>query len=598
MKEKKQSYNNRYLLKLAFQRRFWIMPGIILACQILVGQKAFAESWLTAQIFNQLQQIVAKAAISVSLKTIILFCVLILGTYILAWIFRTISDMAENCWREHINVIIQEHFLLKDYKMNMSDFDDLDFQNRRSVAKRVDPIGEIKMVITAVSIISVTVSFSIVLWQYRPIMVLIALVVKLPLFYFMIKADNENRKFQIDTDIINREKSYYRNIPVNRVFAKEYKLFDMKDFVCEKYCWAVNRYHKKFKKRYVKESTNNVVQDLYDDLIMIIVYIVIGISVFKGNMLFGTYTLIVAAFKNLSNSAESLVKLASKFKDVYEQNKMLSEYMDGKTIYDKGEACGRKVTDGLHTIEFRKVSFSYPGTDNKILDNLDMTIEGGKIYALVGLNGCGKSTLVNLILRLYRPDSGEIVLDGVNIEEYNIKSYYDAIACVFQCTTKYAMRISDYIAVGKTCDRKRAQKALEYVNLSGWCEQLKYGMETMLTRVFSSEADSTEPSLGQWQKLSIARAIYKDAPIMILDEPSASLDVDTENEIFNCIVGLALKKTTILISHRLSNIMECDHVLLLQNGKLMEQGTHQKLMELNGIYAELFKKQAECYSSM
>ena len=225
-----------------------------------------------------------------------------------------------------------------------------------------------------------------------------------------------------------------------------------------------------------------------------------------------------------------------------------------------------------------------------------MEIPAGKICGLVGLNGSGKSTLINLILRLYKPDSGEILLDGINIEKYNIESYYSAIACVFQNTNRYAMPIKEYIAAGRVCDDKKITSVLSQVKLDNWCKEQPHGIDTMLTRAFSSEADSVEPSIGQWQKLSIARAIYKDAPIMILDEPSASLDVDTENEIFNYISKLTVGKTAILVSHRLSNIIGCDLIYMLKDGKIIEQGTHSELLDANGVYADLFRQQAKYYT--
>jgi ABC-type multidrug transport system fused ATPase/permease subunit len=314
-------------------------------------------------------------------------------------------------------------------------------------------------------------------------------------------------------------------------------------------------------------------------------------------MLFGDYTLLLAAFTNLAGGFESIVDFAAQFKDLHEQNDMLREYLDDKSIFGTGEKNTREVTGKLHTIEFRNVSFAYPRTEKKVLHNLNMTISEGKTYGLVGLNGSGKSTLVNLLLRLYEPTSGEILLNGISIKEYNLRSYYEAIACVFQNTTKYAMPIKDYIASGKKCDMKKAENAILQVKLNDWCSELPHGFDTMLTRAFSSESDSVEPSIGQWQKLSIARAIYKDSPIMILDEPSASLDVDSENEIFNYIARLAARKTAILISHRLSNILECDYIYLLRDGQIVEEGTHHVLMAQDGIYAELFKSQAKYYQN-
>lgn len=356
------------------------------------------------------------------------------------------------------------------------------------------------------------------------------------------KNNEENRKFRIETDVINREKNYYKNIPVARAVAKEFKIFNMKDYICEKYDQTVKNYYKKFKGRYIRDVTNRSILVHYDSIVTIIVQITIGVSVFTGKMLFCDFTLILAAFNNLSGSFESLVEFVAKFKDLREQNNMLREYLDEEAIFDAGEKNSIEVKGALHTIEFKNVSFTYPDTEKEVLHKLNLTILEGKTYGLVGLNGSGKSTLVNLLLRLYEPTKGEILLNGINIKEYNIHSYYETIACVFQNTTKYAMPLKDYISSGQQCDIQKAEDAIIQVKLNDWCNELPHGLDTMLTRAFSSHSDSIEPSIGQWQKMAIARALYKDSRIMILDEPSASLDVDSENEIFNYIAQLAEKK--------------------------------------------------------
>ncbi len=276
---------------------------------------------------------------------------------------------------------------------------------------------------------------------------------------------------------------------------------------------------------------------------------------------------------------------------------MLRDYLEDKAIFDRGEESGMEVKEGAHTIEVRNLCFTYPGGDKPIFSDLSLTISAGETCALVGLNGSGKSTFVNMLLRLYKPDSWEILLDGVNIEKYDVHSYYKAIACVFQSTTKYAMPIRDYIASGKDCDIDRAKAAVNEVRLGDWCRELPHGLDTMLTCPFTSESDSVEPSIGQWQKLSIARAIYKDSSIMILDELSASLDVDSENVIFSYIERLFAKKTALLISHRLSNVVGCDKIFLIIGGRLVEEGSHRELMEKRRRYAELFMSQAEMYKA-
>lgn len=592
----KKDGNIRLILKLALEPKLWFVI-IIPILTIILGQKEVMTSWLTAQIFNKLQFVVEGNRDIALLKSAVLFGFLLFLVNIVEWFINTISSLIENYWREHVKVNLQRKFLRKDYKIDIANFDNPDLQSQRSVAQATDPVDQIKTVVSCVSKIFVIISFSVALWQYHPILIVIGFVVKIPAFFVTNKINEENRKFRIETDVINRQKNYYKNIPVARAVAKEFKIFNMKDYVCEKYDQTVKNYYKKFKGRYIRDVTNRSILVHYDSIVTIIVQITIGVSVFTGKMLFGDFTLILAAFNNLAGSFESFVEFAAKFKDLREQNNMLREYLDEEAIFDAGEKNSIEVKGTLHTIEFKNVSFTYPGTEKEVLHNLNLTISEGKTYGLVGLNGSGKSTLVNLLLRLYEPTMGEIQLNGINIKEYNIHSYYETIACVFQNTTKYAMPIKDYISSGKPCDIQKAVDAIVQVKLNDWCSELPHGLDTMLTRAFSSQSDSIEPSIGQWQKLSIARALYKDSPIMILDEPSASLDVDSENEIFNYIANLTEKKTAILISHRLSNIIECDHIFVLQDGCLVEQGNHHNLIELGGLYAKLFESQSKYYKT-
>lgn len=596
MKKKRKHGNTNYIIKFAIEPKLWFVV-IIPILAIVLGQKEVVTSWLSSRIFNNLQIVVEGDRDIYLLNSAIFFAILLFLVNIAEWLITTISDLIENYWREYVNIKLQNRFIEKNYKIDIADFDNPELKSRRSVAQRVDPVGQIKTVITCTSKILATISFAVILWNYSPIMVLIALIVKIPTYFVLNKINDENRKFRIDTDVINREKTYYKNIPVSRTVAKEFKIFNMRDYVCEKYDRTVEKYYEVFKGRYVKNTTITSLLDHYDRIILIIVQIVVGISVFTGKMLFGDYTLLIAAFNNLSGSVETLVGFVAQFKDIHTQNNMFGEYIEDNSIFENGENKEIRVSNELHAFEFKDVSFTYPGTNKEILHKLNLSICGGKTYGLVGLNGSGKSTLVNLLLRLYEPDSGEILLDGVNIKEYNIYSYYEAIACVFQSTTHYAMTIKDYITSGERCDEDKAIAALKQVKLDTWCNELPHGLDTMLTRAFSSENDSVEPSIGQWQKLSIARAIYKDAPIMILDEPSASLDVDSENEIFKYITQLAVKKTAILISHRLSNITGCDHIYVLQEGSLVEQGNHHNLLEMGGVYANLFESQAKYYKS-
>ena len=227
-----------------------------------------------------------------------------------------------------------------------------------------------------------------------------------------------------------------------------------------------------------------------------------------------------------------------------------------------------------------------------------MTLRPGETMVLVGLNGAGKTTLLKLLTRLYDPTEGQILLDGRDIREYDVRELYKTFGIIFQDFGKYAVTVSENISFGdvsKPMDIDRVREAATQANASEYISSLPNGYDTALMKYF--EIDGTELSIGQWQKLSIARAFYSDSDILILDEPTASLDAIAEQEIFNQFDKLREGKTTIFVSHRLSSATIASKIVVLENGRIIEEGDHKELMARGGRYAELFSVQAKRYIS-
>lgn len=587
-------HNIRYILNLTFTARLWFVIFVPIL-SIVIAQRDVAMAWLSALIFNNLQTALFEDHDLKYLRSVIFCAILMFLVFIGEWLLSAISDMIENYWREAVNLKLRKRFMKKDYEMDVAYFDNQDKQACRSMAENVDPVSEVKSVINCVGKLSAAVSFAIIMWAYSPWLIPISIIIRLPVYFLRNKLNSNDRKFRIEMDQVIREKDYYRSIPIDKKDVKEYKVFSMTNFTNQKYRDKSKYYLDKYRNKFAKDAVGNTILGQYDSIVTIAVEIALGISVFMGKTMFGDFTLLIAAFQNLSNSVNDLSEFSAEIKDIHDQNNMLISYLAEHTIYEEGKKNTRLVSDQAHRIEFRDVAFRYPGCDEYVLEHLNMTLEPGKTYGLVGLNGCGKSTIVNLLLRLYEPDQGTILLDGGDIKEYNTDSYYRAVTCVFQSPNKYSMPIRDYICSGKAYDENSFNDALKQVKLDSWCAGLKSGIDAMLTRAIASENESVEPSVGQWQKLSIARAIYKNSGIMVLDEPSASLDVEVESEIFNYIAKLSENKTALLISHRLSSVMDCDEIYLLQNGAVAEQGTHCELMKHGGQYADLFNAQARQY---
>jgi len=242
------------------------------------------------------------------------------------------------------------------------------------------------------------------------------------------------------------------------------------------------------------------------------------------------------------------------------------------------------------------VSFRYPGTKRDVLKHISFTIHPGETMALVGLNGAGKTTLIKLLTRLYDPTAGYILLDGKNLKDYDPKSLYRTFGIIFQDFGKYALSVKDNVCLGdihKNAPMETVKYACQQSTANEYIEKLPNGYDTNLMRIF--ESDGLELSIGQWQKLAIARAFFADSDVMILDEPTASLDPMAEQEIFNQFDRLRDNKTTVFVSHRLSSATIADQIIVIEDGNLIEKGSHRALMEQKGKYYELFTTQSRRY---
>lgn len=271
-------------------------------------------------------------------------------------------------------------------------------------------------------------------------------------------------------------------------------------------------------------------------------------------------------------------------------------FMEYPEAIPKGTA---HVEKKQHRIEFRNVAFSYPGTDKKVLDGINITVEPGEHLSIVGLNGAGKTTFIKLLCRLYDPTSGEILLDGKNIKDYDYAEYMEQFAPVFQDFKLFGFTMGENVLLKETefqtpAERQKLDALLKQVELDGMVGRLSKGADTTLFKMF--EEDGVEPSGGEQQKLAIARALYKNAPVIILDEPTAALDPIAEYEIYRQFHTLVGDKTAFYISHRLSSCRFCDRIAVFSDGKIAEYGSHDELAAVpGGIYAKMFEAQAQYY---
>ena len=419
---------------------------------------------------------------------------------------------------------------------------------------------------------------------------------------------------------INRLFGYFGWEIVDFRYGKDIRLYDAQDLMVSH--WEKNTVESNAAWKWEADKGFPLANlgDISALLRSLLTYAYTGFLAIKGVFSIGIFTQMVEAADGMNSTLGGLVwnilELMKRCNYAYEY----VLFMEYPAALTKGDV---PVPEGLHEIEFRNVSFAYPGTERKVLDNVSIKINAGERLSVVGLNGAGKTTFIKLLCRLYDPDSGEILLDGRDIREYDYKQYMEQFAPVFQDFKLFAFSIRENItltdsedsadttntadALDKTDiadtskdsdnsgrDSSGLEELYNMVEIDSFVNKLEKKDETKLFKFFDEEG--VEPSGGEQQKIAIARALRKNSPVVILDEPTAALDPVAEYDIyreFNTLVG---NKTAVYISHRLSSCRFCDRIAVFRDGRIAEYGTHDELARITGgIYAAMYEAQAKYY---
>lgn len=325
------------------------------------------------------------------------------------------------------------------------------------------------------------------------------------------------------------------------------------------------------------------------------IYVFTCLKAWGGAFDVGSITQYVGAVTALSSNVFALVEFAGLVKANAPYLEQTFTFLDLPNTMYQGSLTTEKRSDRKYEIEFRDVSFRYPGTENWALRHVSMKFHIGTRLAIVGENGSGKTTFIKLLCRLYDPQEGEILLNGINIRKYKYKDYMEIFSIVFQDFQLLSQSLGSNVAGSIVYDRKRVEKALSDAGLGERLSSMPQGADTPLYKDFTE--DGVEISGGEAQKIAIARALYKDAPFIILDEPTAALDPVAEAEIYAKFNEISGDRTSIYISHRLSSCKFCDEIAVFHQGQIVEKGTHEELLaQMNGKYAQLWQAQAQYYT--
>lgn len=326
----------------------------------------------------------------------------------------------------------------------------------------------------------------------------------------------------------------------------------------------------------------------------LIIYLYICLKAWAGAFGVGGITQYIGAVSNIAGSVGIFLSIWGDIRNNAPFVKLFFEYMDLPNVMYQGSLTTEKRSDNKYTVEFRNVSFKYPGTDIWALRNVSMQFRIGQKLAVVGKNGSGKTTFIKLLCRLYDPTEGEILLNGIDIRKYDYHDYMDLFSVVFQDFKLFPYTIGQNVAAAEQYDVDRAKDCLVKAGFGERLAEMEAGLETYLYK--DRNDDGINISGGEAQKIALARALYKDSPFIILDEPTAALDPIAEAEIyskFNDIVG---DRTAIYISHRLSSCRFCEEIAVFDQGNVVQVGSHDSLVEEDGLYRELWYAQAQYYT--
>ncbi len=480
-------------------------------------------------------------------------------------------------------------------------FDDPEYRNRlETLQERTGwlPIQMIEFISCLMADIGRFIGLFLLIFSTYPLLSLVIIISIIP---YAISLNTFNAivwSYEMRTASLRRFLGYIRNIALSKSYAKEVRLFGLSQFVQDKYHQSFKKLFSAFYRIQKAALVAILPKSLIAGLIPASSYCWLVWQIGQGAQTFtvGEIALLLTSSWQLSQLSQSIVAYGTDTLDLWRMAKDFYVFMqkDSSTsdgAYAAVETGFKKGT--LPSIEFKDVHFSYPNQEQAVLKGITFKIKPGEKLALVGENGAGKSTIVKLLCRFYRPTKGQILWDGQDIQNFDILQLRKEIAAVFQNFGRYHLTLADNVILRE--ERKEDTKGLfqkELAKVLNWVERLPEKEKSILVPEFGG----IDLSEGQWQSIALARAFFKESgSFLILDEPTASLDIKREEQLFSDFSMLCKSKTALIISHRFSTVKIADRILVLKEGKILEEGTHLQLLEHQGLYAEMYRLQAASY---
>ncbi len=584
-------------VKLVWQTNRWATIG--LGFLTLVGALLPAsQAWVGKLIVDGVVASIQRGAAPEQVRSVFVYLIIELALFLLSAGLNHSRRLIQQLIQLQLANRIRGEIIHKALNLDLAFFEHPDFYDRLQNARRESGYKPVDLINDTFLIVQNTItliSFAVLLLRFSPWLVIILLVTSIPAFIAETRFAEEGFRLLTYRAPETRQINYLSRLLTEDTSAKEIKLFNLGETLLARYMTLFEKFFHEDKSLALRRALAGFSLGLIATLGFYGSYAWIVWQTVHGRISLGDMTLYLTIFRQGQTTFQGIL---SGVGSIYENNLFMANLFDFLGLKPQMGVAARtqKLPVPLRLgIEFRGVGFRYPDSEEWALRDIDLTIRPGEKIALVGPNGAGKTTLIKLLSRLYDPTEGTILIDGIDLRELDPLDLRQRIGVIFQDFVRYHLAASENIGFGQIEALNRLEQIIESARKSGAhsiIENLPDGYQTMLGRWFHG---GHELSVGQWQKIALARAFMRDAEILVLDEPTASLDAETEYEIFRRFQELTVGKMAILISHRFSTVRMADRIVVIQEGRIAEIGSHHDLLNQGGIYGHLFSLQAEGY---
>ena len=573
-----------YIIKYIFH----LKPGILIIYPIKIIINSIKPIILL--IFPKL--ILDEIASGCDFNRIIILAVMMV---VVTFFMNSIYNVLQNIWSHYYNILsalIGYEHLNSNLNCKFKYIEDSKYLNlQQRVRDSIMPTDYLYFISSVIENIIQIITYSYIIFVFD-FKLFIGIIIYSTISYIIGKRVNkEEYQFGEAVSPISRVINYFYNLASNPVYGKDVRVNGLSGLIKGRIEEAVNRKVSVSKKYYNKKFRFDILLLICSFIWEGCLYYVVVISALTGTITIGSFTLYLGVLSNFVGQVSGLLKELDKFNY---WSKLIENLYQYKTLSQEKDI-GNLTTSGLDRvdIEFKNVWFKYPNKDDYILKDINIKINAGEKLAIVGMNGAGKSTFIKLLCRLYEPTKGEILVNGENISSYDSAEYSNLLTVVLQDFKLFAFSVSDNIVLQKDYNQDKFNSALEKANIKDRLQKLKDKEKTYISKEFDD--NGVDFSGGERQKIAIARAIYRNSKIFILDEPNSAMDPISESKFYENFRNITEQKTTIYISHRLASAKFCDNIAVFNDGQITEYGSHESLIELKGLYSDLFNKQASGY---